>query len=142
MRSNKNQLKGNVGFEAGSSSNGQWKNRNSSSLDSKEGDGKFRSATSLSGRRMSVNQGIVNRQTFGLGTGGRNPMAPIGNRIHQNSKEDLSSDDPDMHSFNQMSNGYFKRDLQKQRSATIHIRSTSRIKNERGGTAIEEEELQ
>ena len=55
-------------------------------------------------------------------------------------------DQDEMRSFNQMSNsggggGYFRRELQKQRSATIHIRSTSRINNDRG-TVIQEEELQ
>ena len=60
---------------------------------------------------MSANQGIVNRQTFGNTPGARIPMIPIGNRINHNSKEDLSSDEQEMRSFNQMSNGYFRRDL-------------------------------
>jgi hypothetical protein len=43
---------------------------------------------------MSANQGIVNRQTFGMTGVIRNPMVPIDTRLRQqNSREDLSSDD-------------------------------------------------
>jgi hypothetical protein len=50
---------------------------------------------------MSANQGIINRQTFGMSGATRNPMVPIDNRLRQqNSREDLSSDDQDMRSFN------------------------------------------
>jgi hypothetical protein len=82
---------------------------------------------------MSLNQGNINRHTFGYN--GRSPNHPQ-LRKNTNSREDLSSDDPEMRSFNSI-NGYLKK---KQRSATIHIRPSQIIKGERAGVIMEEED--
>lgn len=55
----------------------------------------------MSGRRMSFNQGGINRQTFGM----FGKFAQHGKQ-HGGSKEDLSSDDPDMRSFNSLTNRF------------------------------------
>lgn len=85
---------------------------------------------------MSLNQVNINRHTFGYNA--RSPNHPQ-LRKNTNSREDLSSDDPEMRSFNSI-NGYLKKDFQKQRSATIHIRPSQIIKGERAGVIMEEED--
>lgn len=45
------------------------------------------------------------------------------NRLNP-SRDDMSSDDQDMRSFNSLTNRFLNKDFQKQRSATIHIRSS------------------
>ena len=54
---------------------------------------------------MSLNHGPLNRQTFGML--GKGPSFAGGTRVHAGgSRDDLSSEDQDMKSFNSLSNKF------------------------------------
>lgn len=79
---------------------------------------------------MSFNQGGINRQTFGN-------LGRMGLKANAGSKEDLTSEDPEIRSFNSMNNRFWSNnDFSKQRSATIHVRSTLK----EGDRVIQEED--